>query len=269
MLPLDSPRWSKLPSSVGNGVEPASELARLKPLLLNTEGPAFSQAIEELGYVVEDLDHQQTTYAATMAAMPHFVEIAMGLPLNSQIQLLSWIAMMHHDAAGVRSKEEDLLLWYRESIAQAKNLNKSILTGHAKLSFGDQISLFESYQQFNGEYHYAFRDHQWLEYKCPACEEALIAALHDSEYWVWQAADGDDFEAVATANKVQVKPAANIETKIELPENLELKPILAIAQQGNRQETIAWLERLTGTSPCPACDQEIRVAYNEFWFKNS
>ena len=144
MLPLDSPRWSTLASSVGNGQESADSLAKLKPLLLNPEDPNFSQYFDELGYIVEDLDHQQSTYPATMAAMPHFVEVAEKLPLDYKIQLLSWIAMMHYDGAGRRTKKADLVKWYKASIQIAKNWNESVLTSGDKIAFYQQIMLLES-----------------------------------------------------------------------------------------------------------------------------
>ena len=273
MLPLDSPRWSKLQSSVGNGVEPAKDLAELKSSLAQalsqTTDVDFAQLIDQFGYIFEDLDHQQSTYPATTAAMPHFVQIAEGFPVAERIQALSFISTMHYDAFIIRTDEPDLLEWYRASISKAKNLNLAILIGEQQLNFDQQISSLESHYIFNGNCHYMFREHDWFEYPCPKCNQQLFASLIENEFLVWPAEDGYDLKDVLAERKSQVVPAANIDVAIKKPENGELQDALTIARDGNHLATIDWLRRLTGASPCPVCNEQIRLAYNDFWFDKS
>lgn len=272
MLPLDSPRWSKLLSSVGNGVQPAADLARLKTLLSEaisqTDSNEFEEVIDEFGYIVEDLDHQQTTYPATTAAMPHFVEVAAKLPLRQRIRALSMISMMHYDGASMRTDESDLLEWYEASIAIAASLNAAVLCGGEQLEFHQQISSLESSYLFGGDYHYMFREHSWFEYPCPECDEPLFASLIENEFWVWPAKDGYSLNEVSADRKAQVVAAADIDAAVNKPENQELQSALNIARKGGHRATIEWLSRLMGASPCPACGQQIRLAYNDFWFKD-
>ena len=189
MLPLDSPRWSKLQSAITNGVESAKELAQLKDSLAQslsqTSDANFDQLLDQFCFIFDDLFCQNTTYPATNAAMPHFVEIAEKFPIAERVHALTLISLMHFDGAANQSVDPDIKEWYRTSISKAKDLNRSMLIGDEKLSFDEQISSLKSHYIFNGYYHYMFRDCDWFDYPCPKCKEQLYAKLVENEYWVW------------------------------------------------------------------------------------
>ena len=104
-LPLDSPQWEKIDHAYGKCDSTLSLLCQLNEFAdaceQNLEIANSDRATELLRLLRDEfgnnLFHQQTIYSATIAAVPHFVELANRLPLRFHFEILhdvAWIQMV-------------------------------------------------------------------------------------------------------------------------------------------------------------------------------
>lgn len=273
MLPLDSPRWANLKICIGNAEEIASEIKEVYDALdaEPRDQERLNTAVEIMLDRFEDLDHQQTTYTAAGAAIPHYVHLLPRLDIASQINLIWMIATLHYDGAGFRltnpaarspQKEtnfEDLAEWYEESIPRAKQFAIDLAESGEKIS-GSDFRLFESIANLMGDNStfYLFRDEYEYEFMCPRCDEDLVAKRGKSSYHVhW---NEDESKTVEVS---RVESLSEIFDK-----NLYNEPLLPYYKmmlKGGRTGILDWLSQLAGRFCCPSCKQDSFVAWDDFF----
>jgi hypothetical protein len=189
MLPLDDTLWSKL--------NPAAYAPSYPALLreLAASIAAGDYARESLGDLVT-MCHQWSTYDATLAAVPHLVEICRRQPpdAGARLDLLAWVGWC---AACIRLNRQDgpkqLQQWYNESVPVARDLIAESLP-FAQDSDGDKSQvrkLLAAFAACHGKPALAFILYE-LEaggFKCDHCH-SFILPMESSMNPMWDPKKG-------------------------------------------------------------------------------
>ena len=274
MLPLNSPRWANLKVCIGYAQHIADELQCVYDELDADprDDGKLAAAIEQMLLQFEDLDHQQTTYTAAGAAVPHYVQLLPRLKVATQVNLLWIIATMHYDGAGSRLKRtqtrtaheketqfDDLAKWYDKAILEAEQF--AVMLARDKNISIREFHLFEAIANFRGDNstYYLLRDCCEYRFMCPRCDENLTASQTNANYQICRDSDGDEVVAVFAL------PSGSLEDSISQPYYASLLPYYEMMISGNRTELLGWLAQLLGKFQCPTCKQDSFIAYDDFF----
>ena len=274
MLPLNSPRWGNLKVCTGYAQHIADEIQCVHDALDAEPGDdsKLNAAVEQMLLQFEDLDHQQTTYTAAGAAIPHYVELLPRLEVETQVDLLWIIATMHYDGAGSRLKRKqtrsamekeinfaDLATWYDKAIVEATRFAIQLAESKHTNPFSE-FRLFEAIANLHGDNstYYFLRDSIEFQFMCPNCDANLIATEQTDCYQISGASTDD------TAT-VSVSPSTSLADSIKRPYYDSLLPYYEMMVTGNRTAILNWLKQVLGEFPCPACSQNSFIAYDEFF----
>lgn len=274
MLPLNSPRWANLKVCFGYAQHIADEIQCVYDALdaQPRDDSKLNSAVEQMLLQCEDLDHQQTTYTAAGAAVPHYVELLPRLEIETQVDLLWIIATLHYDGAGSRLKRketrtpvekethfEDLANWYDNAISDAKSFAINLAQTDHATPFSE-FRLFEAVANLIGDNstYYFLRDTIEFQFMCPSCDVDLIAEQQETCYQI-RVASSD------SAASVLVSPSNSLDEVIKRPYYVSLLPYYEMMVKGNRTAILNWLKQVLGEFPCPACDQDSFIAYDDFF----
>ena len=67
------------------------------------------------------------------------------------------------------------------------------------------------------------------------------------------------------AASVLVSPSNSLDEVIKRPYYVSLLPYYEMMVKGNRTAILNWLKQVLGEFPCPACDQDSFIAYDDFF----
>ena len=274
MLPLNSPRWANLKVCIGYAQHIADEIQSVH-VALDAKPPdesGLNSAIEQLLLQFEDLDHQQTTYTAAGAAVPHYVSLLPRLKTGTQIDLLWNIATLHYDGAGSRLKRketrtpveketnfEDLANWYDKAIIDAKHFAIKLANSKDR-SLASEFRLFEAIANLKGDNstYYLLRDTYEYQFMCPNCDDDLVAKWGEGCYQVRS-------ESIDNGPTISIPPSVSLDDSIRQPYHAALLPYYDMMITGNRSLILNWLKQLLGQFPCPVCKRDSFIAYDDYF----
>lgn len=250
MLPLDSERWERLKGPVGNTNVHHTIKAFLIILDSNLPIKELDKKADDLTTdAFEELDHQQTTYPSTAAAVPHLLAIASRLPNRSRCRLWEACGIMHSDSAGY-VRQEDLSKWYDDSIDKViPEITQFVI--ETELTSNEQYQAFSALANFLDELYvyYAFRSFDWIEFECVHCCTEFEGELEDGRF-ICARVGADSVAAKFQLEEVDVQQA------ITRPGFERYRHIVDPAMQGQQTAVLDWLSNRLGTFHCPKCDAE-------------
>ena len=266
MLPVDSPRWAKLRQAIGTAEEIADSIKAMYDCL-NSDSATVEQICEAasaMEIACEGLNHQQSVYDGSGAAIPHFVEIANRLPIDAAIDLLVFVAYMTYESPQYRLDDDDLLEWYENAVARAKEMILNLARSSKAINVSDETGMFEAVAILHNhnDCFYAIRDHYSYDFSCPGCEAKLVAYYKDGkQYQVWKKADEPPRGDIAENLRIIVTPTSDISKELELPYHVDWKFFYELFAAGAHQYMLHWIKQLLGWFPCPGCQEMIQMRY--------
>ena len=262
MLPIDSPRWSKIKTGFGTGESTAVALKRMHECIAcdPIDQDELAKALYEVQCECDELYHQQSVYPATAATVPHLVDFIPFLTPKEQINTLVWIGWVAYESPD-RNADDDIAEWYEQATYQA--FDWAVKFAKDKDHSSDHTSLFEAIAILHdgGTLYYTFRDYYQYEFACPDCQLNLYAGHTNEGYKVWDAKHGSYEKEVDDFAKVAVLPAANPEEELTKPEHAHLRFFHKLFIEGDHQFMLKWEKQVLGQFPCPGCNEKIPIKY--------
>ena len=249
MLPIDSTRWNQLQGSYGSTT--ANKQIRDFERFLDVNPPdseLHKQYHQFENRIYDELSHQQSTWSATNAAIPHLLDIAKRLPVGCRCHLLESCAIMHFDGAGSATRDLELVRWYDEAINQAAI--DAIAFAHSNnLNESEQFQLYCAIATFNEKswVFYAFRDYDQMDFECAHCNTEFVGTLTDNGCECVFKNRGQQTGAFL------IKPSADLSAAVSRDGQTSYALIARLAIENCHNAIVRWLEKRLGDFDCPHC----------------
>lgn len=120
MLPLDDPTWSQLKYAGGDGSNLPNVIRRLEAYV-DSDMPLDDDLMEDLS----ETCHQWSTYDATIATVPHLVDVSTRMRASNpaRIELLAWIGWCVACVELNQTTASDTISsWFKQSVSTARDL---------------------------------------------------------------------------------------------------------------------------------------------------
>ena len=253
MLPIDSKRWNQLQGTYGSTTAHKQIRDFVNFLDDNPPGPELDKHYREFeDRIYDELSHQQSTWSATTAAMPHLLDIAKRLPVEFRCQLLESCGIMHFDGAGL-AKDVELVGWYDEAINQAA-LDAIAFADSSNLKESEQFQLYCAIATFNERsfdeqalVFYAFRDYDDMDFECAHCNTKFLGTLtHNGCECVFK-------NSGQQAGVFLITPSANLSAAVARDGQTMYTLIAQLAIKNCHNAIVRWLEKRLGDFDCPHC----------------
>lgn len=197
--------------------------------------------------IYDELSHQQTTWTASTAAMPHLLQIAARLPTDCRCDLWNSCSIMHSDCAGDRTDDEELVSWYQQAIEQAR-LDTLEFANSNQVDHNAQFELMSAIANFHGEtyLYYALREVDYMTFECAHCSEEFEGELDDK---------AGEFR-FGKNNVHRIVPAEDVRNSIVRSGQKMFELIVSACIRGNHQAVLDWLAKRLGSFECPNCKRQ-------------
>ena len=264
-LPLDSPEWNRLEHAYGSCESTLKLLKQLKAFAedcSNDLSIADSDKAETLRTAMLDefgsnLFHQQSTYDATIAAVPHFVEIAKRLPQKFKRDILLTVAWIQRAGGFVHAESlPNLRAWYNQAIKDCVPLIDEWLVSPAAGDIWPQLDMLKSALGVRGVDQLFLADVvHWFEefyFTCHKCFEDLYVQWieeHD-QFDVWEAKLVRSSDSQCSVEPNLGKPNEPLADP-SLQSDFEL--MLDLVTRAPARKAEAWVRSFYGRGKCPSC----------------
>ena len=251
MLPANSPRWADLMCDLGSAESIGQAFQQAYEMLeqADCDKSKIHKAVSLAARQISHLYHQQTTYSASAAAMPHLLHFATLSDLKQKTGILAMIGFMDYDHAGDWSPD-DLHGAYCQAIHESETWAEQLLRSK-KLTREQQGDLFVAIALIRRTCIYTIRNEGLVSFECAGCQADLEVDRQDGTMVI--SFDG---------GSVPLERTNDLAAEFQRPVHRELGQFYQLAEAGGHKEFIEWLSQFLGTFVCPACETDQQVNYD-------
>lgn len=273
MLALDDERWNLLNHAYGKANDIPEMILELKRL--------SKIDLEENDLLYGYLCHQNTTYSATYAAIPHIAEIAFqeNQSIENQTEIVIFCGSVHalrdydkcfHIKSDDESLVKELILQIEESyltaIEKIKPLAEKLLAEklleNSNLENSYQFYVFYMFLAFEGfedlSKVFILSNYKEFNFKCPNCKSYLCICQQDTKMVAYK----EDYARMSSAKHFDLIPAkVDLQNlKGDLPSKQQVAEwVLFYAEKYDVKPVKYQIPYLFGKMICPNCDKKISI----------